>query len=139
MQRLVLVATLALASIGSAAVAQQQTAPDPQNVQALQHRHRMHDPHKQAMMMSKRLNLSPDQTAKLEPILVARKQKMDALKADTSLAPNARKVQFRSIHEETKQQLAGVLTQNQLEQMRAMRHHHGQHGQVGPAEAPPTA
>ena len=63
MQRLVLVATLALASIGSAAVAQQQTALEPQDGQAFHHRHRMHDPHKQAMMLSKRLNLSQDQTA----------------------------------------------------------------------------
>ena len=139
MHRLVLVATLALASIGSAAVAQQQTAPEPQNGKGYQHRHRMHDPHKQAMTMSKRLNLSPDQTAKLEPILVARKEKMDALKADTSLAPDARRAQFRTIHQEAKQQIAGVLSPEQLEQMKAMRHHHGPHGQAGPGEVPPTA
>lgn len=115
MQRLLITATLALATLGSAAIAQQaQPAPEPQQGSGLHQHHKAHDPHKMAIRMSQRFNLSAEQTARLEPILVARKQKMDALRADQSLTPDARRAQFRAIHEETKEQLAGVLTPDQL-------------------------
>ena len=140
MQRLLITATLALATIGSTAVAQQaaQTAPAQQQGSGFGQRHRARDPHKIAMRMSQRLNLSADQTARLEPILVARQQKMNALRADQSLPPDARRAQFRAIHEETQQQLAGVLTPDQLAQVKSMRHEHGRHQSqpMQPATAP---
>ncbi len=61
-------------------------------------------------MLSKRLNLTPDQTAKLEPILADRDQKISALFANSQLAPQDRREQFKAIHQATEQQLATVLT-----------------------------
>jgi protein CpxP len=124
MNRLLLSTSLALALSGSLAFAQQQdAAPAP----AAKHHH-AHNPQREAAKLSKKLNLSSDQTAKLEPILADRQQKIAALRADTSLSPDQRRQQFRSIHENTTTQLAGVLTPDQMQQLRNMHHGHG-HGQ----------
>ncbi|HEY4355657.1 MAG TPA: hypothetical protein VGN16_07925 [Acidobacteriaceae bacterium] len=146
MHRLPLTAALALALTGSVALAQtaqepQQQAPPAQQQGAPMHHFRHgrgmhHDPHRQVEMISKRLNLNPDQSAKLEPILAARDQKMSALRADTSLTPEARRAQFKAIHEETKQQFASVLTPDQLNQMKSLRHGRGMHRQGPPPAGP---
>jgi protein CpxP len=74
--------------------------------------------------MSKKLNLSADQTAKLEPILADRDQKVTALRSNAALSAQDMKTQMRSIHKETRQQLNAVLTPEQLQQMKGMRHGH---------------
>ena len=125
MKRILIPAALAIALCGGLAVAQQAEA-----------RHKQHDPHKVAAKMSQKLNLTPDQTARIEPLIAARQQKMSALRADTSLTPDARKQQFRAIHQESERQLAGILTPDQLQQLKAMHHGHGRHGQNQP---PPAA
>ena len=61
-------------------------------------------------MISKKLNLSADQTAKLTPILTDRAQKTQALLQDQSLTPDQRHAQMKAIHENTEQQLATVLS-----------------------------
>jgi protein CpxP len=135
MKRILLPAALAFALCGSFAVAQQ---PDQQQAPAPVERHHHHapDPQKAAAMLSKKLNLTPDQTAKLEPILADRDQKMSALMANTALAPQDRRQQFMAIHQATEQQLAGVLTPDQLQQMKAMRHgRRGHHGDPNQAPA----
>ena len=60
-------------------------------------------------MISKKLNLSADQTAKLTPILADRAQKFQALLQDQSLTPHQRHEQMKAIHQNTEQQLATVL------------------------------
>jgi protein CpxP len=132
MKRLLLSTSLALVLTGSLAFAQQQDATP---ARAAKHHH-AHNPQREAAKLSKKLNLSPEQTAKLEPILADREQKIAALRADTSLSPDQRRQQFRSIHESTKTQLAGVLTPDQLQQLRTMRHGHDR-GQQQPS-APTT-
>ena len=133
MKRTLLTAALALSLIGTAAIAQQ-TTPAPQtDAPAAQHeRHHAPDPHKMAMRMSKKLGLSPDQTAKIEPVLADRQQKVQALRADTSLTPDQRKQQMHAIAKDSQEQLAGILTPEQMQQMKAM--HHGRRGEV---QAPP--
>jgi Spy/CpxP family protein refolding chaperone len=131
MKRLLLSTALTLALAGTAALAAQQ--PDqqptaPQNAPAANapmHRHHHHpNPQRQAAMLSRHLNLTPDQTARLEPIFAERDQKFHALMQDQSLTPEQRHEQFRTIHQSTQQQLASVLTPDQLQQMKAMRHNH---------------
>lgn len=142
MHRITLTAALALALTGSVAFAQQQApaAPAQQQGAPMHHgrhgRGMRHNPHRQAEMMSKHLNLNADQSAKIEPILAARDQKMSALRADTSLTPEARRAQFKAIHEETKQQFASVLTPDQMNQLKSMRHGRGMHRQGQPPAAP---
>ena len=94
------------------------------------------------MRIAKELNLTPDQTSQLEPILADRDQKIAALRADTSLAPRDAHKQMHAIQQSTRSQLSSILTADQLTQLEAMQHahahaHRGQ-GQTQPAAAPPA-
>lgn len=82
------------------------------------------NPHKAAMRMSRELGLSPDQSAKLEPIFAERRQKVDAVRADTSLTDAQRKQQLKAIHQTAKLQLSNVLTPDQMKQMHSMKRDH---------------
>jgi protein CpxP len=142
MKRILLPAALVLALSGGFAFAQApqqpaQQAPAPIERHYGHHGHRDQDPQKAAEFLSKKLNLSADQTAKIEPIFADRDQKLAALKADnTQTDPKAMRKQFHEIQKSTQEQLAGVLTPEQLEQMKAM--HHGPHGHHGPPPAGTT-
>ena len=82
------------------------------------------NPHKAATRIGRQLGLTPDQTAKLEPILADRKQKIEALRENTSLTDAQRKQQLKTIHQTARMQLGGVLTPDQMKQMKAMQHRH---------------
>jgi Spy/CpxP family protein refolding chaperone len=128
-----LVSTLALA--GSAALAQQAPPPPPPTPdgQTPHHfRHHQPSPERQTAHLTKALNLTPGQAAKLEPILADRDQKMAALWQNQSLAPQDKHAQMKALHQSTEQQLATVLTPDQLQQIKQMHHGprgHGPHGQ----------
>jgi periplasmic protein CpxP/Spy len=140
MKRILLPAALSFALCGSFALAQQPTDQQPPAPIERPHHHHAPDPQKATAMLSKKLNLTPDQTAKLEPILADRDQKVSALMANTALTPEDRHTQMKAIHRGTEQQLAGVLTPDQLQQMKAMRHGpHGPRGHHGEPPAPPAA
>lgn len=149
MKRILLSSTLALILTAPAAFCQQ-TAQQPTNDATAQQpadqgqhgrRHHAFDAHKAALHLGKRLNLTDDQTAKLEPILASQQQKMASLRSDTSLTQDQRRQQFRSIHQDTKTQLATVLTPDQLQQLQSMRRFHGRRPQQQPdsAATPPSA
>jgi len=113
---------------GAAAFAQttQPTLPESNtpNANAPYH-HRGHhkpNPQQQAEFLSKKLNLSADQTAKLTPIFADRDQKFQALFQDQSLTPDQRHTQMKAIHESTNQQLATVLSPEQMQQLKSMKH-----------------
>ncbi len=135
MKRILLPAALAFALAGSFAVSQQpQQAPAPIE----RHQHRAPDPQKMTARLSKRLNLSADQSAKIEPIFADSQQKTQALMANTQLAPEDKRQQFKAIHKAQQAQLATILTPDQLQQLQAMKHHRG--GRRGEQGAPaPTA
>ncbi len=138
MKRILVSASLAIALSGAFAFAQSTTTtPAPTGKH---YRHHQHDPQQEAAWLTKKLNLSPDQTAKLEPILADRSQKMAALRSNTALSHEELRAQAHAIHESTKQQLATVLTPDQLEQMKSMRphRHHGTPLQGQPQTAPPA-
>jgi protein CpxP len=130
MNRFLLSTSLALALSGALAFAQQPntaTAPTP----AKTHDH-ARDPQREAARLSKKLNLSSDQTAKLEPILANRDQKIAALKSDTTITPMIAQKQMQAIRQQTRQQLAAILTPDQIQQLKS-RHH----GHDTPAQTPP--
>jgi protein CpxP len=132
MNRLLLSTSLALALSASLAFAQQQnTAPAPKA-----NHHHTHNPQREAAKISKKLNLSSDQTAKLEPILADRDNKIAALKNDTTISPEVMKQQMHAIHQQTRQQLATVLTPDQLQQLKAHHHRHGAPSQTQPQTNP---
>jgi periplasmic protein CpxP/Spy len=145
MKRLLLSTALTLALTGTAAFAQQAQPTLPENstpnaTAPHHHGHHAPNPQRQAEFISKKLNLSADQTAKLTPIFADRAQKTQALFQDQSLTPDQRHAQMKAIHENTEQQLATVLSPDQLQQLKSMRHgHRGGWGQRGPNnnQAPP--
>lgn len=126
MKRILFSSALAVALVATPAFCQQSTQP-PANDTTQQtaapsgHRHHPFDPQKAAQRIGKKLNLSADQTAKLEPILAGQQQKLAELRSNTSLTPDQRREQFRAIHQDTQSQLAGVLTPDQMQQLRSMR------------------
>jgi hypothetical protein len=123
---------LAGALTGTAAFAQQSQPTLPENstpnANAPYHHQHHHapNPQRQAEFISKKLNLSADQTAKLTPIFADRAQKFQALMQDQSLTSDQRHEQMKAIHQSTEQQLATVLSPDQLQQLKSM--HHGRHG-----------
>ena len=132
---------------GTAAFAQQSQPTLPENstpsANAPYH-HRGHhapNPQRQAEFLSKKLNLSADQTAKLTPIFADSAQKRQALFQDQSLTQDQRRAQMKAIHESTEQQLATVLSPDQLQQLKSMKHGHRGGWQRGPDgnnnQAPP--
>ncbi|HEY2039014.1 MAG TPA: hypothetical protein VGG95_05080 [Edaphobacter sp.] len=154
MKRILLSSTLALAFTATAAFCQQSTPQQPTGDapvaqqpadQHSRHHHHAFDAHKAALHMGKRLNLTDDQTAKLEPILATQQQKITSLRSDTSLTPDQRREQFRAIHKDTQTQFATVLTPDQMQQLQSMRRSHGrrqpqqQPGQQPDSATPPSA
>ena len=138
----VLMASLAVS--GGVAAAQAQTAtqqPDqtqqttPQGGQ-YHHRHAQ-NPQRETKMLTRRLGLSSDQAAQVEPILADRAQRMDALNS-TQSDPASMKQQRRTIMQDTKQKLDAVLTPAQQQEMAQMHHGHGRHGEGQPT-APSTS
>ncbi len=141
MKRILFPAALVLTLAGGLAFAQEpQQAPPPQQAPApivRSHGHHGQDPHRAAMRLSKQLNLTPDQTAKVEPILAGRDEKMAALRSsDTPADPKTLRKQFHAIQRDTEQQLAGVLTPEQVEQLKSM--HHGGHHRPGAQPTTPS-
>lgn len=147
MKRILIHSTLVLTLAATAAFAQQTaSAPaDTQNSTTAQqptgprgHRHAF-DAHKAAQNMGKKLGLSDDQTAKLEPILSDSQQKMAALRSNTSLTADQRSEQMKAIHKDTQSQLATVLTADQMQQLRSMRRGRRGKGQQPETATPPAA
>ena len=139
MKRFLLSTALTLALTGTAAFAQQAQPTLPENSSPnanAPYHHRGHhapNPQKQAEMISKKLNLSADQTAKLTPIFADRDQKFQSLMQNQSLTPDQRHAQMKAIRDNTQQQLATVLSPDQMQQLKSMRHgHKGGWGQHGP-------
>ena len=148
MKRTLLTSALAITLAATAAIAQQTTqqpsgdAATQQPTGQYSHHHRGHgkmDPHKAAQHVGKKLGLSDDQTAKLEPIFADSQQKMSALRANTSLTPDQRREQMKAIHTDTQSQLSTVLTPDQMQQLHSMRRGRRGKGQQPGAATPPAA
>ena len=79
------------------------------------------------------LNLTTDQQAKVKSILEDQKNQMVSLKQDTSLSKQDRHAKLQATHQDTRQKIQAVLTDDQkakFEQMQALRKEHmGMHSQ----------
>jgi len=129
MKHVFLCTSLALALSGTLAVAQSapSTTPDAAPHKGYYRHNHAPDPQRAAQRIGERLGLSADQTTKLQTIFTDQQQKMATLRSDTTLSPDQRREQFRSLHENMKTQLATVLTQDQIQQLHSMRHGRGHH------------
>jgi protein CpxP len=72
-------------------------------------------------MIAKQLNLTPEQKAKLAPILEAEAPKIKALKENASLSSMQKLDQLRAIHQQTDPQVKSILTAQQYMQWEEMR------------------
>jgi protein CpxP len=121
MKPTILTAVLALTLAGSAAFGQMPAQNDPAQQNTIQPHAKARNPHKAAMRISHELNLSPDQTAKIEPILADRQQKVADLRLNTALTDQQRKKQMHLISSTARLQMANVLTPDQMKQLKSMR------------------
>ena len=121
MNRFILSASLALALSGTLVFAQQ---PDATAIPTPAKTHHARSSQREATRLSKKLNLSSDQTAKLEPIFADRDQKIAALKSDTTITPMIAHKQMHAIRQQTWQQLAAILTPDQMQQLKSRHHGH---------------
>jgi len=138
MNRTALPAALALVLAGSLAFAQQPQPQTPDATPPAAAPARTPNPHRQAIKLSQELSLTPDQTAKLEPILADRDQKIAALRTNTSIAPADFKKQMHAIQKSTRDRLDTVLTLRQTEQLKTLRGNGGR-GLNQPLSPPPAA
>lgn len=93
------------------------TAPPPANGQ---HMHQF-DPQTQLQRLTKQLQLTPDQQAKIGPMLQQRDQQLQALRADTTLKPADRRAKTMSLVQDSESQIGGVLTPEQRDKWKAAR------------------
>jgi periplasmic protein CpxP/Spy len=84
-------------------------------------RRKMPSADQQLQHMTKVLNLSEDQQAKIKPILEDRQQKMSALMQDNSLSREDRRAKFREIGSSSHEQIRAILTPDQQKKMDEMR------------------
>jgi periplasmic protein CpxP/Spy len=130
---------------------QTQAAPsgDQQQKQGQMHhgkgQHKM-DPQAQLDHMTKTLNLTSDQQAKIKPILDNANQQMQSLKSDTSVQKQDRRSKAMEIHKSTMEQVRAVLTpeqqqkMDQMQQKRMARHSgKGKPGQSSTQQATPQS
>jgi periplasmic protein CpxP/Spy len=82
------------------------------------------NPDRQVQALTKKLNLTSDQAAKITPILQDRAQQMQALRADTTVAPADRRAKAKGIMDDSNSKIEAVLNdqqKQQFEQMQAQR------------------
>ena len=118
----------ALGIVGTAAVVAQplqdsaaQDGTPSTDAAATQPAHQAPDPQRQTARLSRKLQLTPEQAARIEPILQSRIQQMQQLRADTTLAPSDRRGKMRTIMQDSNTQLQAVLTDSQKQQYQQMQ------------------
>ncbi|MHB1022341.1 MAG: hypothetical protein ACYC46_02670 [Acidobacteriaceae bacterium] len=95
---------------------------------------RMRGGDRQLQMMTKRLNLNTDQQTQVKAILKERRSQMQALRADTSTAPEDRRTKMMSIMQESNSKIRALLNedqQKQFDQMQARMRERMQHRMGG--------
>ena len=74
-----------------------------------------------AEAISQQLNLTPEQKAKILPILRDEVPKINAIKSDNSLSRTQKIQQIKAIHQQTDPQMKATLTPAQYEKLKAIR------------------
>jgi hypothetical protein len=125
-----------------AAVAQDNTAPPPEQGQQQGRGPWRMDPDRQLDRLTRQLSLTAEQQSQIKPLLVDRQQKMQALFQEQSLSREDRRARAETIASETKGKIEAVLNDQQKQKYEAMQErmrHGGGNGEGAPAggSAPP--
>jgi periplasmic protein CpxP/Spy len=129
------VAFLLVAMMSLSAMSQTESAPaqnqapgtsgeQHERMDRMDHKRHMDDPQAHLDHMSRMLNLTDDQKAKIKPILEDSTKQMQQLRQDTSLSEQDRHAKMRSIKENTHTQIRQVLTPEQQAKMDEMQKQH---------------
>lgn len=94
-----------------ASAPQDQTQQQPQSM--MNRRHGMPSPDQRLQMLTKQLNLTDDEQAKIKPILVDEQKKMEDLRNDSTLSRQDRFQKMRDIREDSSKQIRSNLDENQ--------------------------
>jgi protein CpxP len=73
----------------------------------------MMNPERRVEMLQKRLDLSADQTAQVKAIFEGERGKMEALRSNSDMAPQDRRTQMMTIHQDSDAKIHAVLTPDQ--------------------------
>ena len=82
------------------------------------------------------LGLTDDQKAQIKPIMKSTAQQVKAVRADTTLTPDAKKAKIKEIRKDSRQQIMAILTPDQKAKLAALQHHRNNQG--GTQEPPPA-
>lgn len=74
-----------------------------------------------AQAIAQQLNLTPQQKAKILPILADEAPKVEAVKNNSSLSGMQKMQQLRAIHQQTDPQMKAILTPAQYQKLQAIR------------------
>ena len=121
---LVLIAAGALSVAASFAAAQDNQSTDQQAPPAQNYGGRHHgpqDPAQRTAELTKKLNLSSDQQAKVQDALQSEHSQMESLHQDSSLSQQDRHAKMMDIHKTTDSQIRAVLNSNQQKQWDEMQ------------------
>ena len=95
-------------------------------------------PDQQLARMTKELNLTSDQQAKIKPILEDTDKQMQALRSDTSLSREDRFSKMQEIHKTSNTQISEILTADQKTKFESMMNRRrGPGGPGGPGGGAP--
>lgn len=89
-------------------------------------------------MMTKQLNLTPEQQQKIKPLLESEGQQMQAVHADTSLTQEARVAKVTGIRRSTNEQIKPLLDADQQQKFEEMMSRRQAAHRGGPGQAPPA-
>jgi len=84
-------------------------------------------PEQRLERLSKQLNLTDDQKAKIKPILEDEDTKMKALWQDSSTDPQDKRGKFMALHQSSNDQIKALLTDDQQKKFADMQAHMQQH------------
>jgi Spy/CpxP family protein refolding chaperone len=108
-----------LVGIGLNRLAGQETGEAPPSAQPAHPAHGQAE--RELQSLSKRLNLTEEQKAKIRPILQARNKQLKDLRADSSLPQGEARAKAREIRKSARLQIDQILTPEQREKQKAMR------------------
>lgn len=100
---------LGVALMAGAAMAQDQPGPPPEG----RGRAMMMDPDQQVQRLAKQLNLNDDQKGQIRSILVDNQKQMQAMREDSTIAPEDRRAKFMSMREEANTKIKALLNDDQ--------------------------
>jgi Spy/CpxP family protein refolding chaperone len=100
---------LSLGLMAGAAIAQDQPGPPPEG----RGRGMMMDPDQQVQRLAKQLNLTDDQKGQVKAILVDNMKQMQAMRQDSSIAPEDRRAKGMAMREDANAKIKALLTDDQ--------------------------